>query len=65
MNVIGTDDATIKTVSFYILAAFYAIFIVRKHQFLLSGCNPFATFLYLCTLEILPTGILIATDIIL
>lgn len=65
MNVIGTDDATIKTVSFYILAAFYAIFIVRKHQFLLSGCNPFATFLYLCTLEIIPTGILIATDIIL
>ncbi len=65
MNVIGTDDATIKTVSLYILAAFYAIFIVRKNQFLLSGCNPFATFLYLCTLEIIPTGILIATDIIL
>jgi len=65
MNVIGTDDAMITTVSLYILAAFYAIFIVRKNQFLLSGCNPFATFLYLCILEIIPTGLLIATDIIL
>ncbi|MCI1640157.1 MAG: DUF4271 domain-containing protein [Bacteroidales bacterium] len=49
----------------YILAGFYALFLFRKSQILTSSCNPFVTFLYLCALEIFPTGILIATDILL
>ena len=65
MSIFGANDLIIRKVLIYIIGAAYALFLIRKHQFLLSGCNPFTTFLYLCTLEILPTGILIATDLLL
>ena len=42
-------------------AAFYLFDILRTSQILSSRYGVFATFLYLCALEFLPAGILIAT----
>lgn len=38
----------------------YFLSIVRKCQILNSFCNPFTSFLYLCALELIPTGIMLA-----
>lgn len=43
----------------------YLVFLLRKAQILSLSCNPLLTFLYLCGLEILPTGALIATAVLL
>lgn len=64
-SVVGIQDATISKVLLYELAVLYAIAFLRKSQILRSYCNPFVTFLYLCGLEILPTGALIAGAILL
>ena len=54
----------IRTAMFWISGALYTLFIVRKTQIFLSSCNLFVSFLYLCALEILPTGVLIASAVI-
>ena len=43
----------------------YIVFLLREMQILLSFCSLFSTFLYLCALEFLPTGALIASAIML
>ena len=48
----------------WISALTYLLHLVRKLQILSSSCSIFAGFLYLCALEILPTGVLIASAVI-
>ena len=48
----------------WILSGIYLIFILRKTQILLSSYSFFASFLYLCALEILPTGVLVTSVVI-
>ena len=43
----------------------YALSVVRKGQILNSFCNPFLTILYLCGLELVPTGMLAAAAVLL
>ena len=43
----------------------YLVSVVRKGQILNSFCNPFVTFLYLCGLELIPTGLLAAAVVLL
>ena len=65
MHVAGAPDSAIR---YGIMAAsglFYLILIAQKSQILGSSCNPFSTFLYLCALEFLPTGLLIAANLCL
>ena len=50
-----------KNAMLWVSAAIYIIFILRKSQILLSSGSLFASFLYLCALEILSTGVLIAS----
>lgn len=50
----------IQGVLYGVLALVYALFLWRKAQILHSSCAPLSTFLYLCALEILPTGMLVA-----
>lgn len=54
------DDAlrVVLTVIFFISYAFY---IYRRGQIFASACGPLPTFLYLCTLEIIPTGMMVIT----
>ena len=42
-------------------AVVYLLFFVRSAQILGSHCNGLATFLYLCALEIVPAGLLVAS----
>jgi hypothetical protein len=59
------SDLTIRNFLYVEALLFYLIFLVRKAQILSLSCNPLRTFLYLCGLEILPTGILCASAVLL
>ncbi|MCM1176662.1 MAG: DUF4271 domain-containing protein [Bacteroidales bacterium] len=61
----GIPDNTVKTVLIYVSGALYLLFIFRKCQIFNHSCNLFTTILYLCTLEILPTGLLVASALVL
>mgnify|MGYP002870013412 FL=1 len=65
LSLSGSAPDTIKRVFLIETAVVYLLFILSKLQISLSFCNPLSTFLYLCTLEILPTGLLIASAILL
>ena len=56
----GAEDVIFRKVIFAILSAFYLLFLIRKWQFLRNSYRRFTTFLYLCALEFLPLGILVA-----
>lgn len=55
---------SIRVASLWLSALIYGLYLIRKLQIFTSSCSLFAAFLYLCTLEILPTGILVVTAII-
>ena len=61
----GLDDSTIRMILIYVLTFFYLVFLFRKTQIFSHYCSVFSTILYLCTLEILPTGLLVASAIFL
>ena len=54
----------IRLTSLWLSALIYGLYLVRKVQIFASSCSLFAAFLYLCALEILPTGILVVSDVI-
>ena len=56
----GAEEHSIQTTLFVIAGVVYAVFLLRKGEILASVCNPLTTFLYLCALELIPTGMLIA-----
>ena len=58
----GTEAT--RNAMIWISGAIYLVFIFRRVQIFASSYNFFAVFLYLCALEILPTGILIASALI-
>ncbi len=58
-------DGTARTILLVEAAVVYLFSLVRVGQFLKYNCNVFITFLYLCALELLPTGILVASAIVL
>ena len=62
---VRANDFVIRTFLYILTALVYFVFLIRKAQILSLSCNPLRTFLYLCGLEILPTGILIATAVLL
>ena len=61
----GIPDDTGRSILLYELAVMYFVAIIRKSQILLSYCGPLTTFLYLCALDFIPTGALIAGCILL
>ena len=64
MSLVQASPSSIKVAMFCISGTIYLTSIVRKMQILGSNCNLFSAFLYLCALEILPTGVLIASAVI-
>ena len=54
----------IRVTSVWLSALIYGVYLARKLQIFASSCSIFTAFLYLCALEILPTGILVVSDII-
>jgi hypothetical protein len=64
LSLFDVTPSHIRTAMFWISGAMYLVFLLRKTQIFLSSCNLFVSFLYLCALEILPTGVLIASAVI-
>ena len=64
LDFIDADPALIKSAMLCVSAFIYALFLLRKFQIFVSGCSFFTAFLYLCALEILPTGALVASAIV-
>ena len=46
------------------LALSYIVFLIRKTQIMSNACGQVAAFLYLCSLELLPAGLLIASNFV-
>jgi len=65
MGFFHIPDAPVRIVLLWETAFFYLLSITRSFQILASKCNIFATFLYLCALEFLPAGLLLASEFIL
>ncbi|MDO5321425.1 MAG: DUF4271 domain-containing protein [Bacteroidia bacterium] len=61
MAMFSCTDSVARVVLLSETAAFYLFSLVRVIQFLRYNCNVFVTFLYLCALEFLPTGMLVAS----
>ena len=61
----NASPSSIRVAFLWLSALIYGLYLVRKLQIFSSSCSIFAGFLYLCALEILPTGILVASDVIL
>lgn len=64
LSFLDLDPADIKTAMIWISIGIYLIFIIRKFQIFTSSCSIFTAFLYLCALELIPTGILTASAVI-
>lgn len=60
----GASVNSIRLTCLWLSALIYGLYLVRKLQIFASSCSLFTAFLYLCALEILPTGILVASDVI-
>ena len=56
----GAEDSTIRTALIVASIVTYIVFLINKGEIFASFCNPLTTFLYLCALEFLPTGMLVA-----
>ena len=65
MALLKTDPIVTRTAIIWLSAIIYSIYIFRKTQIFTSSCSIFRGFLYLCGLEIFPTGVLIASALIL
>ncbi len=56
---------TIKSAMLWISASIYALFLIRKFQIFSSSFSILTSFLYLCALEFIPTGLLTASALLL
>lgn len=59
LSAFRVPSAAIRVVLLVLAALFAALYLIRSSQIFAFRCNSFATFLYLCALEILPLGILV------
>lgn len=59
------SDSAGRMILIYEAGFFYLVGVIRERQILGSFCSQIQTFLYLCALEILPTGALVAGNILL
>lgn len=63
-GVLDVSDLDVRNAMLWISAIIYMVFLLRKMQIFATSCSILAAFLYLCTLEMIPTGILIVSAII-
>ena len=64
MSMFDAGESAIKSAMLWISAIVYLLFLVRKLEIFNSSCSVFTAFLYLCALEIVPTGTLVVSAII-
>lgn len=61
----GVSDKAIGVVFIAEIGLAFLVLFTREMQILLSRCSGFGTFLYICTLEILPAGLMVAAAMLL
>jgi len=59
------DDNVTRIVLTIVFFASYGFHLYRRGQIFASACRPLTTILYLCTLEIIPTGMMVITTTML
>lgn len=64
MSFTDTPKEIIKSAMLWVSAAIYLLLLVRKFQIFNLSCNFFTAFLYLCALELIPTGALVLSAVI-
>ncbi len=64
LSFIKIDTSVIRDAMLWISAFIYTLFLLRKFQIFVSGFSILTSFLYLCALEIIPTGLLIGSALI-
>ena len=63
-SLLDINEELTRNVMLWLSAATYLLYLIRKLQIFNSSYSFFAGILYLCALEILPTGVLIASAVI-
>lgn len=63
-DVFDVKEQLAGTAMLWVSVVIYILFLIRKFQIFVSSCSVFAAFLYLCALEIIPTGILVVSAMI-
>ena len=64
MDLLNADEMSVCNVMLWVSGGIYLLFLLRKAQIFNTSCSIFASFLYLCALEIMPTGILVVSAVI-
>ena len=64
LDLFNVSEIDVRSAMLWVSALIYAIFLLRKIQIFYSSCSVFVAFLYLCALEMIPTGILVVSAII-
>ena len=64
MELFGAQDATVRLVTLIAAGAGYMVYLLRRMQVFASFRGLFSSFLYLCALELLPTGLVVAAAVI-
>jgi hypothetical protein len=64
LDLLNVDGSVLRNAMLWVSGAIYAVFLIRKTQIFASSCSIFASFLYLCALEMIPTGFLVVSAVI-
>lgn len=64
MSFMGMNPEVVKSAIYWVTAAVYLLLLVRKMQFFVTSAGFLTGFLYLCTLELIPTGLLVVSAIL-
>lgn len=63
LTLLGGNPLSIKMICWVEMGLSYLLFLVRRTQILRNSCNQFTAILYLCGLELLPAGLLVASAV--
>ena len=64
LDLFNVPETDVRSAMLWVSAFIYAVFLLRKTQIFTTSCSVFVAFLYLCALEMIPTGILVVSAII-
>lgn len=65
LGLLHADPNGIRKAILTEISLLYALLLIRRGRILSLSCNPFIVFLYLCALEIVPTGLFVASAVVL
>lgn len=64
LAIFGVNDLAVRKILYYVAGLVYLIFLVRRVQILRNSCAQFTAILYLCSLELIPAGLLVVSGLL-